>query len=488
VDDAGTWDSYRSDGLTTPSYGAAAEAADQGLAFYLSGQTDNGTAPSTVGTGDSQTLLDGMVVIDMVQHTTKNISINGMNDNQPRVGGALQYVPGLGTDGVLVALGGRVFDGKRTISSRDKGRLLDFSSVDVFNINSYNTASRSDGNGTWYTQSTSGSVPQPRIDFCTIISSAPDNSSHNIWVYGGQDPTTDNAPTYYDDTHVLSLPSFTWVKIHQGSKPRWGHTCHLAGGNQMITVGGHNEFANICDWHTTGVGVMDLQRGVWGSTFQASGNDGRLNFKIVDQIGGTESGSASKMQPEKAWASDELGSIMNKTRIYDNFSGTISEQVSEASKESPKAEVVMLVGASVGVIVFIASFTLLSLVYRRYRYTTAPPTTPEAQDLEEQIEIGDADKSELSGDSRWCEVNGLDSRHECPGASARAEADSGNAVTYAAELPCTNFGVNGRWGVPFVRTRQPTLLGGNESDGMPSLTARNDTASTGRRSTPVDAV
>ncbi|KAF2688678.1 hypothetical protein K458DRAFT_292990 [Lentithecium fluviatile CBS 122367] len=459
--DSEVWNSYANQ-FSPPSYGAAAEAPDQGLAFYLSGRTDNGTAPSTLQDGDSQTLLDGMMVIDMVQHMAKNISITGMTDNQPRIGSALQYAPGIGTNGILVALGGRVFDGKRKISSREKGRLLDFSTVDVFDINSYLKNSQSNGNGTWYSQRTSGTVPEPRIDFCTIITSAPDNSSHNIWVYGGQNPTTENGPTYYDDTHVLSLHSFTWIKMHQGYKPRWGHTCHLAGGNQMITVGGHNEFEDICDWHTTGVGVLNLYRAGWSPVFQASGNDNRLNFKIVNQIGRTQSGNATKREPEKRWDSAEFEGIMNKTRIYDNFSGTITAKGSDDSEASAKPELVITVAASVGAIVFIAAFTYLTFLYRRYRNPPSPVASPEPHNLEETDDS--TCKFELPGEHGWCEANGSDGKHEYPGGSARAEADPGHSVTYAAEVPTTNFGMNGRWGIPVVRTRRPTLLGGSESE------------------------
>jgi hypothetical protein len=426
-----------------------------------------------------------MIVIDMVQHTAKNLSIIGMTDSQPRIGGAMQYVPGLGMNGVLVALGGRIFFGKRTVSSQDKGHLLDFGTVDVFDIDSYLTTSRTDGNGAWYTQRTSGNLPQARIDFCTVVSSAKDNSSHNIWVYGGRDPTTDNGTTYFDDTYVLSLPSFTWIKMHQGTKPRWGHTCHLAGGNQMITVGGHNEFEDICDWHTTGVGVLDLQRAVWGKIFQASGNNLGLNFKITDRIGGTESGNASKRQPDSGWASEEFGSIMNRTRIYDNYSGTIIATGSKSHKESTKAEAVMIVGASVGAAVFVASFAYLSLVYRRYRNPAAPTESSKPDDLEEHIEIGTISKFELPNGHERCETSGSGGRHEFAGASARTEADGGNAVTYAAELPCTNFGMNGRWGIPVVRTQEPASSG---SDSVPSWTSADDAMVSARRSEPVDVI
>jgi hypothetical protein len=120
-----------------------------------------------------------MIIIDMVQHTAKNLSTMGMTDSQPRIGGAMQYVPGLGANSILVALEGRIFDKKKTVSSQDRGHLRDFGTVDV-DIDSYLTTSHSDGSSTWYTQRTSGTFPQARIDFCTVNSSASDNSSHNI--------------------------------------------------------------------------------------------------------------------------------------------------------------------------------------------------------------------------------------------------------------------------------------------------------------------
>lgn len=463
MDSKGFWNPFRADGLLTPSYGAAAEAPDQGLAFYLSGRTDNGTSHLTWNDGDSQTLLDGMVVIDTVRHTAINISVSGMVDSRPRIGGALQYVPGLGIDGVLVAIGGQVFDGKRKISSSDKGHLLDFNSVDVFDISSFKS-SKLDADGMWYRQPTSGFAPAPRIDFCTIITSAPDNSSHNIWIYGGWDPTTESAPTYYDDTYVLSLPSFSWVKMHQGYKPRWGHTCHRAGGNQMITVGGHNEFANICDWHTAGVGVLDLQRGVWGSVFHASGNSNLLNYKIVDKIGGTQSGNASKTTPEKGWASEEFGAIMNKIRFYDNHSGTLFDEVTQGTERRPKTDVIIIViGASTGGIVFMVCFGFLFLLYRRPQHPTSPESGLKLSDPEEQIEVGGCSKFELGAEHGMNEANGVDVACEFPGVSARAEADAGHAVSHAAELPATNFGSQGRWGIPFIRTRNPSVVSGHWS-------------------------
>jgi len=96
--------------------------------------------------GDVQILLDGMIVIDLVHHTSKNISTTGMKDPQPRLGGGLQYVPGIGNNELVVALGGKVFDGIQPVTSHSRGRLLDLDTVEVFDLASY-PDTKSDG--TW---------------------------------------------------------------------------------------------------------------------------------------------------------------------------------------------------------------------------------------------------------------------------------------------------------------------------------------------------
>jgi hypothetical protein len=224
-DNTNAWDQYDLGQLKTQSNGLSAEAFDQGLAFYISGQTDNGTDPDTRHDGDITTPLNGMMAIDLAHPSANNLSVSSMRDSQPHVGGSMQYVPGVGVSGVLVALGGRVYDGLRTPTSSDRGRLLTPDTVDIFDIASYLTKPGS--NGIWYQQTTSDEIPPARIDCCAVIASAPDNSTHNIYIYGGWDPAGDHEK-WYDDIYVLSLPSFTWVKMYQADSPRYGHTCILS--------------------------------------------------------------------------------------------------------------------------------------------------------------------------------------------------------------------------------------------------------------------
>ena len=44
--------------------------------------------------------------------------------------------------------------------------------IDIFDVASYYNDSTP--HGTWYKQTTSGATPDPRIDFCLILASAPE--------------------------------------------------------------------------------------------------------------------------------------------------------------------------------------------------------------------------------------------------------------------------------------------------------------------------
>ena len=56
---------------------------------------DNGTSSSTLYSGDAQILLSGMMVIDLIRHRARNVSMSGMKESQLRVGGVMQYVGGI---------------------------------------------------------------------------------------------------------------------------------------------------------------------------------------------------------------------------------------------------------------------------------------------------------------------------------------------------------------------------------------------------------
>lgn len=110
-----------------PNHGAGAEAIDQKLGFYLNGQIDFGTSSKTVDKmrNDTDYLpVDGMIVIDFNDHSSKNISTSSIRGNAPRVGGTMEYLAPVGGSGVLVALGGQINQQHDPWANALKGQLV----------------------------------------------------------------------------------------------------------------------------------------------------------------------------------------------------------------------------------------------------------------------------------------------------------------------------------------------------------------------------
>ncbi|ETI28220.1 hypothetical protein G647_00669 [Cladophialophora carrionii CBS 160.54] len=282
---------------TIPSWGASAEAPDQGLAFYVGGQIDDGTANSTQFLGDDTVGVSGMVVIETQTNTIKNITgLSGIQTN--RQGGGLVYVDNFGNSGVLLLIGGQT----QTTGyiPMDEIKIFDIHSMDL-------TGLAGSGNNLWYEQKATGDIPDARVDFCLVAAPSQDNSSTSIYLYGG----TSNG-TIFDDIYVLSLPSFTWVKVFTGQDARWSVTCHFIPPRQMITVGGGGKSSNIssdCDWEQKSLAVLDLSTIKWGSVYDAAAPAFEVPEAVVKVIGGGPSGNATKLEPDGGWDQTGLSNL-----------------------------------------------------------------------------------------------------------------------------------------------------------------------------------
>ena len=132
--------------------------------------------------------------------------------------------------------------------------------IDVFDI----------ATSSWYKQATSGPTPGIRVNPCAVVAAASDGSSYNVHLYGGQNLIPYGEQKQYDDIWILTIPSFTWIKIDtagQSNPPaRAGHSCDVWDG-QMIVVGGYVGRDFTCD--SPGVYVFDLSRLQWQTQFTA---------------------------------------------------------------------------------------------------------------------------------------------------------------------------------------------------------------------------
>lgn len=124
-------------------------------------------------------------------------------------------------------------------------------------------------NSMWYKQGTAGTTPKIRVNPCAVVAAAADGTSYNVYMHGGQNLQPADAQTQLDDMWILSLPSFTWIKVDTGGQSvppaRAGHTCNIWDG-QMVVVGGYMPSTEItCD--SPGIYVFNTSSLEWVQTF-----------------------------------------------------------------------------------------------------------------------------------------------------------------------------------------------------------------------------
>lgn len=266
------WDQYdvTSGSPMRPSNGLAAEAPGLGLVFYFNGEVDSGSSTESQPLGNyAKAFLEGMILINSTSQTASNISTAAAVGNLARTRGTAEYIPDIGGSGFLVLMGG-TFKPSAVWDEQEMTMWARMDNITIFDVGSY---LRNSSEQLWYSQNATGDVPEPRAHFCTLMVSAPDNSSHNIYLYAGQGPNR----TVYDDVYILSVPSFVWTKVFTGVSPRFGHTCHRVG-DQMITVGGRDDINDEsqlpCDWETAGLAIFNLSSLQWGSKFKPKSQAG----------------------------------------------------------------------------------------------------------------------------------------------------------------------------------------------------------------------
>ena len=192
----------------------------------------------------------------------RNITEGGTQDTNgfpERADGILVYVPGYSKSGIILGLAGGT-----------NATFTQMNVIDVYDVES----------STWYKQSTSGPTPEIRVNPCAVALSAADGSSTQIYMYGGQNLIPYGEQTQYDDMWILTVPSFTWIKVDttdQSVPPaRAGHTCNVWN-SQMVVVGGYVGQDLSCE--VPGVYVFNTSSLTWQNDYIALGGteDDKLN-------------------------------------------------------------------------------------------------------------------------------------------------------------------------------------------------------------------
>jgi hypothetical protein len=165
--------------------GAGISVPELGLSWYFGGHLDRATTPGW-SMHVERVYLNSLLEFTHPGYTNtavdslragrgageggmfRNITTAGVQaDNFPdRADAALVFVPGWGDSGILIGLGGGTND---TFAENLKV-------LDVYDIH----------HSEWYRQETTGDAPGVRVNPCTVIASAPDASSFQIYMFGGQ--------------------------------------------------------------------------------------------------------------------------------------------------------------------------------------------------------------------------------------------------------------------------------------------------------------
>ena len=258
-------------GITRPFGGASAQSDT--MAFYLGGYTSNRTSGRTKSL-TSFLPTPGLITYEFATGIWTNSSLDstlplGIPNGTIEWGG-MEYLPNFGPNGMLVIWGGETSD-KTTYTPGAEPRPMN-------SVALYDPVSK-----TWYIQQIAGPTPTSRSRFCSVsasdsrhLSTVNRTGTHEIYMYGGYGSILGPANQQYDEVWVLTLPSFTWQQLDSNHKsPRIGHTCHLVGKRQMLSIGGVDpsmtdgwKGPDYTNWN--GLGVYDLSAATWSSGFNAS--------------------------------------------------------------------------------------------------------------------------------------------------------------------------------------------------------------------------
>lgn len=259
--------------LTRPA--AAYVAYGNGVGYALGGYSSARTSPQTAGLTSFQP-IPGLVSYNTTSNQWSNDSATGFSTYGTAEYGQMHYVPGFGSEGILVVVGGET---SNQIAWTDTGsNLLSFATINIYDPS----------NKTWYNQSATGQIPESRDRFCSVGVQG-DNGTYELFIHGGHvagthEPSEAGSTAQsqqelaLDEVFVLTLPGFNWIKAnYTPASPRMEHSCNLVGNSQMLVIGGLDpsntaaiKFQNQTDPNKQGLGIFDLHGMEWSNNYDAN--------------------------------------------------------------------------------------------------------------------------------------------------------------------------------------------------------------------------
>lgn len=270
------------------------------------------------------------------------------------------------------------------------------------------------GTGSWYGQATTAeeAFPSGRYNFCAVVASAPDNSSHNIYVYAGEAPSAN--PDAYSDMWILSLPSFHWIYVDVQSQPQKALGCTTAAERYMITYGGvkagygEDGDTDDCNQENYGLRLFDLSGLAWTSRYEGHSEEQRFNVTglVYGIIGGDGQSGATQTAPSVGFETASPASLFQRSSptITSSTISPSSTGITTSSKNSTNTRVIAggVIGSVVGMSIIIIGFLCLM----KRTKTRAPYASASAAEFaQHELEGQSGGPGELAGDNQEPEHN-----------------------------------------------------------------------------------
>ena len=309
----------------------------------------------------------------------------------------------------------------------------------------------------WYFVTATGELPPRRAEFCSGISSAPDDSSFQITMYGGYDLLSGDV---YSDIYVLTLPAFHWIKVTATGDTNFlgrnRHDCNMFNDAQMIVTGGgtpNTDGLELCDTRSPPIKVLDTSNYVWMANFQPDLPSYSVPQVIRNVIGGSPSGGASVIAPmNRGWRNNTAlkevfaHTVPRDTYVYPNGSNTSPSEggtPSPTKTSTPKSHT--NTGAIVGgVIAGVVSLALIAGIpwycvrrRRRLRQQQQPPAHSGLEKSElhgETLPAGTAHRASELGSMEPAQLATKTDHAELDGAHAAELAAAMQGVQSPVEL------------------------------------------------------
>ena len=134
---------------------------------------------------------------------------------------------------------------------------------------------------------------------CSVVASAEDNSSHNIYIYGGYNEESFGTNEMVEnEIFVLTLPAFHWIMVYPSycgnstcdTRRVYGHQCQKVYEKYIVAYRGIN-FNNYCD-NDEGLGkfqgmvIYDMSSLEWTTKVELENQKYSVPRVLYEIIGG----------------------------------------------------------------------------------------------------------------------------------------------------------------------------------------------------------